>query len=74
VRSTASLTLNGRVAYRLDKATRIELEGFNLANRSAPAVEYYYVSRLQGEATARADVHFHPIEPRSLRLTLSRNW
>jgi outer membrane receptor protein involved in Fe transport len=74
VRSTASLTLNGRVAYRLDKATRIELEGFNLANRSAPAVEYYYVSRLQGEAAARADVHFHPIEPRSLRLTLSRNW
>jgi hypothetical protein len=74
VRSHASLTLNGRVAYRLGKATRIELEGFNLTNRQDSAVDYYYVSRLKSESAPRADVHFHPIEPRSLRLTLARNW
>jgi hypothetical protein len=74
VRSHASLTLNGRLGYRVNKATRVELEGFNLANRSASAIDYYYASRLQGEVTAHQDVHFHPIEPRSLRITLIRNW
>ncbi|MGZ5200413.1 MAG: TonB-dependent receptor [Telluria sp.] len=74
VRSRASLTLNGRLGYRINKATRVELEGFNLANRSASAIDYYYESRLQGEAVAHQDVHFHPIEPRSLRITLVRNW
>jgi hypothetical protein len=74
VRSHASLTLNGRVGYRIGKDLRLELEGFNLMNRSASAIDYFYASRLQGESTAREDVHFHPIEPRSLRLTLIRNW
>jgi outer membrane receptor protein involved in Fe transport len=74
VRSHASLTLNGRLGYRIDKATRVELEGFNLANRSASAIDYYYASRLQGETAPHADVHFHPIEPRSLRITVVRNW
>jgi outer membrane cobalamin receptor len=74
VRSHASLTLNGRIAYRLDKKTNIELEGFNLTNRQDSAIDYYYVSRLHGESAPQADVHFHPIEPRSLRLTLVRNW
>jgi hypothetical protein len=53
---------------------RLELEGFNLMNRGASAIDYFYASRLQGESTAREDVHFHPIEPRSLRITLIRNW
>jgi hypothetical protein len=74
VRSSASLTLNGRVGYRLGKVMRVELEGFNLTNRHDSAVDYYYESRLRDEAAARADVHFHPIEPRSLRITLVKNW
>jgi hypothetical protein len=74
VRSHASLTLNGRLRYRVDKSTRVELEGFNLANRRASAIDYYYASRLQGEVAAHQDVHFHPIEPRSLRITVIRNW
>ncbi|GAB3430559.1 TonB-dependent receptor [Massilia solisilvae] len=74
VRSRASMTLGARVGYRIDKATRVEIEGFNLANRRDSAVEYYYVSRLRSESAARGDVHFHPIEPRSLRITLTRNW
>jgi outer membrane receptor protein involved in Fe transport len=74
VRSHASLTLNGRVGYRIDKATRVELEGFNLTNRHDSAIDYYYVSQLKNESTPQADVHFHPIEPRTLRITLVRNW
>jgi hypothetical protein len=74
VRSRASTTLNGRLGYRLRKDVRLELEGFNLTNRAASAIDYYYASQLRGEAAARSDIHFHPIESRSFRLTLVKNW
>jgi hypothetical protein len=74
VRSRASTTLNGRLGYRVNRDLRLELEGFNLANRRASAIDYYYASQLRGEAAPREDVHAHPIEARSFRLTLVRNW
>jgi outer membrane receptor protein involved in Fe transport len=74
VRSHASTTLNGRIGYRWAKDLRLELEGFNLANKRASAIDYYYASQLRGEAQARDDIHFHPIEGRSFRLTLIKNF
>jgi hypothetical protein len=74
VRSRASLTLNGRVAYKISKNVKLELEGFNLTNRRDSAIDYYYASRLQGEATARDDIHFHPLESRSARATMIVNF
>ena len=74
VRSKGTATLNGRVGYKISAQTKIELEGFNLANRKASAVDYFYESRLAGDASPVADIHFHPIESRSLRVTLSHNF
>jgi outer membrane cobalamin receptor len=74
VRSKGTATLNGRVGYRISPKTKIELEGFNLTNRKASAVDYFYESRLASEATPVADIHFHPIESRSFRLTLSHSF
>ncbi|MCA1861313.1 TonB-dependent receptor [Janthinobacterium sp. HSC-3S05] len=74
VRSSASVGLNGRIAYRIDKTLRVELEGYNLANRRDSAIDYYYASRLPGEAQPVDDIHFHPVESRSLRLTLVKNF
>jgi hypothetical protein len=74
VRSRPSVTLNARLGYRLAKDMRIELEGFNLANRRDSAIDYFYASRMRGETEAREDVHFHPIEPRSARITFIKNW
>ncbi len=74
VRSAASLTLNGRIAYKLNKNIKLELEGFNLSNRRDSAIDYFYRSRLKGEAAAHDDIHFHPIESRSLRATVVVNW
>jgi hypothetical protein len=74
VRSHASATLNGRIGYRLRRDLRLEFEGFNLANRQVSAIDYYYASQLRGEAAPQNDVHFHPIESRSFRLTLVKNW
>ena len=74
VRSAASVGLNGRLAYQIDKTLRVELEGYNLANRRDSAIDYYYASRLPGEAQPVDDIHFHPMESRSLRLTLVKNF
>ena len=74
VRSSSTTTLNGRLGYKISPATRIALEGFNLTNRKNAAVDYYYPSRLKAESAAVNDVHFHPIEPRSFRVTLTSNF
>ena len=74
VRSHSSTTLNGRLGYRINPKTRIEVEGFNLTNRRVSAIDYYYTSQLRGEAEPVDDLHFHPIESRSFRVTLVHNW
>jgi hypothetical protein len=74
VRSHASTTLNGRIGYRIAKDLRLELEGFNLANKRVSSIDYYYASQLRGEGEPREDIHFHPLESRSFRLTLIKNW
>jgi outer membrane receptor protein involved in Fe transport len=74
VRSQASTTLNGRIGYKINKGLQVELETFNLTNRRDSAIDYYYASQLAGELSPRDDIHFHPIEPRSLRVTLTKTW
>ncbi len=74
VRSRATSTLNGRLGYKINNHMKIELEAFNLANRRDAAIEYFYESRLKGEAEASGDVHFHPVESRSFRVTLSSSF
>ena len=75
VRSKATSLLNGHIGYKLWSTWRLELEGFNLANRKLSAIDYRYTSRLPGEPAAGiADVHFHPVESRSFRLSLQANF
>ena len=74
IRSRSTATLNGRIGYKFSKASRIELEGFNLTRRKDSAIDYYYESRLRSEAASVKDVHFHPIEPRSLRVNYTVNF
>ena len=70
-RSKATSVINGRIGYKFNPRLSVELEGFNLTNRQVSAIDYYYTSRLPGEAAAGvADVHFHPMEERSFRLSL----
>ncbi len=74
VRSQKTVTLNGRVGYKINPKLKIELEGFNLLNTRASAIDYVYTSQLRGEASPVDDVHFHPIESRSFRVTLVANF
>jgi outer membrane cobalamin receptor len=74
VRSKSTATINGRVGYKFSPKLKLELEGFNLTNRRDSAIDYYYASQLRGEAASVSDIHFHPIETRSFRLTLVANF
>ena len=75
VRSKSTALVNGRIGYKINTKTRIELEGFNLLGKRASAIDYYYTSRLPGEpAEGITDVHFHPTEPRTFRLTLKADF
>ena len=75
VRSNATTTLNGRLGYKLNRQVRLELEGFNLTDRRDSAIDYYYASRLPGEpADGVNDIHFHPVESRSFRVSVQASF
>jgi len=74
VRSGATSLAYLRVGYHLGPKARLGLDVYNLFNRQASDVDYYYPSMLRGETAAVNNIHFHPVEPRSLRLTLTLNY
>ena len=75
VRSNSTATFNGRIGYKINPKVRLELDAFNLTNRRASAIDYDYTSRLPGEPAAGVnDIHFHPIESRSVRVSLAANF
>ena len=75
VRSSATTLAYLRVGYRVAPNVRFALDVFNLFDRKASDIEYYYSSRLKGEPAAGiADVHFHPVEPRRVRLMLAADF
>ena len=50
-------------------------QGLGLSDEQKDDISYYYASRLPGEpADGVEDVHFHPLEPRSVRGTISYHW
>jgi outer membrane receptor for ferrienterochelin and colicin len=64
-----------RVGYKITKDASVALDVFNLSDRKAGDIDYYCASRLPGEAAGGVnDIHFHPVEPRSLRLTLTASF
>lgn len=75
VRSRGSSTFNADVSYAFTPRVRFGIEALNLTNARASDVDYFYTSRLPGEPAAGIDdVHTHPIEPRSIRITIATTW
>jgi hypothetical protein len=71
VRSHSSLQVNAEAGYHFTRAFSGSVSVFNVLDRRDDDIEYYYASRLRGEAVPVNDVHFHPMEPRSARVSLS---
>lgn len=75
VRSSSTAMAYLRAGYRFDRRWQLTADVFNLFDHKASDVDYFYASRLPGEpAEGVNDIHFHPGEPRTLRLTLRANF
>lgn len=74
VRSAASSLVNLRVGYRFSRQTQLYLDVYNLLNKNANDIEYWYDSQLPGEAAPVFDRHIHPTEPRGVRVTLTHRF
>lgn len=70
VRSNSSMLLNARLGYRIDARSRLAVDVLNLLDRRVSDIDYYYASQLRGEAQPLEGIHTHPVEPRSLRVSL----
>ncbi|MCX6955564.1 MAG: TonB-dependent receptor [Verrucomicrobia bacterium] len=74
VRAPSSLTFNARIGWRA-KDWEVALDVLNVLDRASYDIAYAYASRLRGEPAAGVDdIHFHPAEPRTFRLGVTRRF
>jgi hypothetical protein len=68
VRSDSTMLVNVDAGYRFTRRFSVVATVFNLLDSKANDITYYYESQLRNEAAPVADIHFHPVEPRTFRL------
>jgi len=70
--------LNMDVHYAFRSGWTASLGIYNLLNTHAAAAAFWYVDRLRSEIDTypdgRADIHEHPLEPITARLTISKSF
>ncbi len=72
--SRISWQVNGRVGYRKND-WEVAVDVLNILGRDDNDIEYFYASRLPGEIAAGVeDIHLHPTEPRTVRLSLTKHF
>ena len=66
---------SGDAHYLIAKGWSVGLGLYNLLNKKADAAEFWYIDRLPGEpATGVADIHIHPLEGISGRVTIAKTF
>jgi hypothetical protein len=71
LRAEANALVNTNIGYRLGDA-RLTVSVLNVLDQKHSDIQYFYTSRLAGEPAGGVDdVHFHPAEPRQVRVALS---
>lgn len=78
IRSKETVMLSTMVGYEFNKHWKLQAEVFNLLGRKDSGIDYYYGSCLKTDTSCpdggNQDVHFHPVEPLSFRMTLSTSF
>jgi outer membrane receptor protein involved in Fe transport len=69
VMSEPTTLVNVEAGMHVTDDLDISLAVFNLFDDDGNDITYFYESRLPGEAAPVEDIHFHPVEPRTLRAT-----
>jgi len=74
VEQPSSSTLNMRVGWRT-RTWEFAVDVLNLLDRNNNDIAYFYDSRLSGEpAGGVSDIHVHPAEPRTFRVSATRRF
>jgi hypothetical protein len=71
VRSESTTLVNIDVGYHLTRSLTGSLTLLNAFDERANDITYFYASQLPGEAAPVDDLHFHPVEPRQIRASLT---
>jgi hypothetical protein len=71
--SRQSWQINGRIGYRKNQ-WEVAVDCLNLLDRNDNDIEYFYESQLNSEVAGVEDIHLHPAEPRTFRLSLTRRF
>jgi outer membrane receptor protein involved in Fe transport len=70
VKSDPTTLVNLEAGYRITKSIQLSAALYNVFDSRDNDITYLYESQLPGEAAPVNDIHFHPVEPRTFRLTL----
>ncbi len=71
VRSRASNLLSADAGYQVSRVWRLKVDLLNLLDSKSSDIDYFYTSRLPGEPGDGVDgIHFHPVEPFTVRVAL----
>ncbi|HWA08755.1 MAG TPA: TonB-dependent receptor [Opitutaceae bacterium] len=73
VQGPSSLTFNGRVGWR-HRDWEAAVDVLNLLDRANDDIAYYYESQLKTETAPVADIHLHPAEERTFRVSVTRRF
>lgn len=68
VKAPSSLTFNARVGRRVGD-WEFAVDILNILDRDNYDIAYFYESQLPGEGAPVEDIHLHPAEPRTIRLS-----
>ena len=72
VRSPVTTIVNAQVGYKFNETWTASVDVLNVFDERSSDIDYFYTSRLRGEPLGGVDdIHTHPNEPRSVRLTVS---
>jgi outer membrane receptor protein involved in Fe transport len=70
VESDPTTLVNLEAGYHITKSIQLSAALYNVFDSRDNDITYLYESQLPGEAEPVNDIHFHPVEPRTFRLTL----
>ncbi len=71
VRSEPTTLVNLEAGYRIGQRYRISAAVYNVFDSDDNDITYFYESQLANETAPVEDIHLHPVEPRTVRVTLS---
>ena len=74
VRSDPTTVVNLEGGYRFSPHLKLKVSLLNAFDSEDYDITYFYESQLQGEAAPVEDIHFHPVEPRQVRVALTGNF